>query len=301
MITDQDGRCKGVVDTEGQRLNTKWLVMEASFASEKLLPKNQPKRFTSRGVFITDRSILPSDSEHITLLSFPPGTNQSVPTSVFELAPMSMACPQGLYVVQVVAEGVTTPEADIKPVTDILFQPRNEEEHLDGDDRPVVLWDLYFEQLDTAGSDLGSRAPDNVFIVPGPVNELDFECCIREARRIFDLICPGEEFLPKAPNPEDIIWGDEGQERQEGGGFSEGDVEDAECDKTEPVVPPGPACEPEASAGHTECENSSLTSNQGQSSVTEPVTPELEGPVAPSAPDAPPVTELDPTRTSVES
>jgi len=25
---------------------------------------------------------------------------------------------------------------------------------------------------------------------------------------VFEKICPGEEFLPKAPNPEDIIFDD---------------------------------------------------------------------------------------------
>jgi len=29
-----------------------------------------------------------------------------------------------------------------------------------------------------------------------------------QAKKSFDIICPGEEFLPKAPNPEDIIYDD---------------------------------------------------------------------------------------------
>lgn len=29
-----------------------------------------------------------------------------------------------------------------------------------------------------------------------------------QAKAVFNQICPGEEFLPKAPNPEDIIFDD---------------------------------------------------------------------------------------------
>ena len=29
-----------------------------------------------------------------------------------------------------------------------------------------------------------------------------------QAKKVFETICPGEEFLPKAPNPEDIIYDD---------------------------------------------------------------------------------------------
>jgi hypothetical protein len=31
---------------------------------------------------------------------------------------------------------------------------------------------------------------------------------LHQARQSFEKICPGEEFLPKAPNPEDIIFDD---------------------------------------------------------------------------------------------
>ena len=36
---------------------------------------------------------------------------------------------------------------------------------------------------------------------------------------VFDSICPGEEFLPKAPNPEDIIFDDGATAPNDGSGF----------------------------------------------------------------------------------
>ena len=39
-----------------------------------------------------------------------------------------------------------------------------------------------------------------------------------QAKRVFEKMCPGEEFLPKAPNPEDIIYddGETGDEKESG-------------------------------------------------------------------------------------
>lgn len=43
----------------------------------------------------------------------------------------------------------------------------------------------------------------------GPMYELDFDESISRARAIFKDIYPDEEFLPRAPDPEEIIIGDE--------------------------------------------------------------------------------------------
>jgi len=42
---------------------------------------------------------------------------------------------------------------------------------------------------------------------------------------VFEEICPGEEFLPKAPNPEDIIYDDDGSVGA--AGFAADDTEDS--------------------------------------------------------------------------
>jgi hypothetical protein len=62
---------------------------------------------------------------------------------------------------------------------------------------------------------------------------------------MFDKVCPEEEFLPKAPNPEDIIFeGGEGQSQDAGfgeqgdgaggekteGGVLEAEIKDGACD-----------------------------------------------------------------------
>jgi hypothetical protein len=43
----------------------------------------------------------------------------------------------------------------------------------------------------------------------GPFIELDYDESIRQSRLLYEKIYPGDEFLPKAPEPEEIIIGDE--------------------------------------------------------------------------------------------
>jgi Rab proteins geranylgeranyltransferase component A len=52
----------------------------------------------------------------------------------------------------------------------------------------------------------------NLFLTSGPVFELDFDTTIERASKLVNLLFPGEEFLPRAPDPEEIIIGgdDEG-------------------------------------------------------------------------------------------
>lgn len=35
---------------------------------------------------------------------------------------------------------------------------------------------------------------------------MGYDAAVAEAQRVFRLMCPTEEFLPAAPNPEDIVF-----------------------------------------------------------------------------------------------
>lgn len=52
-------------------------------------------------------------------------------------------------------------------------------------------------------SDGENRA--NVHIACGPFFELDYDESIRQAKLMFNEIYPNDEFLPRAPDPEEII------------------------------------------------------------------------------------------------
>ena len=74
--------------------------------------------------------------------------------------------------------------------------------------KPNVLWSLRFNHLDTSEVTVRSEsAPSNFLVTPGPGAVLDYDAAVAKARELFQLIAPdrsAEEFLPPAPNPEDI-------------------------------------------------------------------------------------------------
>ena len=63
-------RCVSIIDTEGQRLNAKWLIAEASYMCSSLLLESTDK-YTSRAILLTDKSQNADSQENITLLSYP--------------------------------------------------------------------------------------------------------------------------------------------------------------------------------------------------------------------------------------
>lgn len=88
-----DDTFKGVA-TGKQRITSEFLVMGAEKASPEFV-KQPPQSYISRAIFITDKSVMVSDKEHLTLLLYPPdeGHNSCV---VIELGTLTGTCPKGL-------------------------------------------------------------------------------------------------------------------------------------------------------------------------------------------------------------
>lgn len=77
-----------------QRIKADHIVMSIEKAPEKFV-KTVPKKYISRAVFITDRSILDSEKEHLTLLLYPPQDGKYSVT-VIELGTLTGTCPKNL-------------------------------------------------------------------------------------------------------------------------------------------------------------------------------------------------------------
>ncbi len=79
-------------------------------------------------------------------------------------------------------------------------------------DNNAPLWELSFD-VDVVLED--EERSTNVFCCSGPRFELDYDASVAEARRVFGRMYPGEEFLPRAPEPDEIIVGGGDDERHE--------------------------------------------------------------------------------------
>lgn len=90
-----------------------------------------------------------------------------------------------------------SPAQDIQPFEQQLFNDTNEK---------TILWTMYFHipQCMKCQHNLDA-ASGNVHIACGPIFELDYDETIRRAKKMFHEIYRDEEFLPRAPDPEEII------------------------------------------------------------------------------------------------
>lgn len=90
------------------------------------------------------------------------------------------------------------PKSDIEPYEQLLFAD-NEDEH-------DVLWSMYFNIPSCRQCIDSVKLPANSFVACGPYFELDYDESIRSAKKLFTQIYgTDEEFLPRAPDPEEII------------------------------------------------------------------------------------------------
>ncbi|KAK7865799.1 hypothetical protein R5R35_001264 [Gryllus longicercus] len=252
IIIDANGeKCIGIMSGQ-QHLETANLVMGVGYAPPDFV-KTAPSGGLSRGIFVTDRSILPSDKESLTLLQFPPLDGAREPVTVIEVGHTTNACPKGLYVVHMTCKQQTTAHEDLKAVVEHLLhvefsdgtvaridtdikstqtahQEGSSAENPEGADasgerpaalKPQVLWSLFFNCPETSQCDFSADVPSNVFLCSGPDLDLDFEFSVKQAKEIFTKMYPESEFLPRAPDPEEIVLegeegSGEGAEQKEG-------------------------------------------------------------------------------------
>lgn len=198
IVMGSDARAVGV-RTENQSLNSSFIVVEDS-----LIPKATIKSCVSRAILITDKSLIPGNDQ-VTLINYPP-INGMEPVRILELSPSSMACPRGLYVVHFITRHKISPAEDLKSVIETLYRGGDEPEQENEVSRPNILWSLHFSMNEY---EVGSGIlPPNVFSSPGPNASMDFDEYVIEAKRIFTAIFPNEEFLPKVPDPDDLVLED---------------------------------------------------------------------------------------------
>jgi hypothetical protein len=59
------------------------------------------------------------------------------------------------------------------------------------------------------GCNISATQKGPIYKCPEPFMELDYDESIRQTKLLYENMYPGDEFLPKAPEPEEIVIGDE--------------------------------------------------------------------------------------------
>ena len=198
VVSDKDSTAKAVF-TNGQRISCSKLVLPKS-----ICPKDLKINDTAHAVIIRremallSESILPHDKEQLTFLTIPPqDPEQSSYAYVQEVGFGAAACPRGMYCLQ-----ITKKEESTVNIRDEIVG-----------DKSKLLWSLTFDLKTHESTDeKGQRKLKNLFCCNGPQFELDYDLSIAHARKLFGEMFEGEDFLPRAPEPEEIILGGDASE-----------------------------------------------------------------------------------------
>lgn len=98
---------------------------------------------------------------------------------------------------------------DLETFVDSFFSVEFNESSEDNP-KPTILFSSFFEiPSSSKGVDASEAQSGPIYTCSGPFLELDYDESIRQTKLLYEKMYPGEEFLPKAPEPEEIIIGDE--------------------------------------------------------------------------------------------
>ena len=73
-----------------------------------------------------------------------------------------------------------------------------------------LIYSISWQQEEQITSNC-STTLSNTFLAAGPRHELDLTLAIEAARSVHKKLYPEEDFLPRAPDPEEILIGGEGE------------------------------------------------------------------------------------------
>ncbi|XP_051733482.1 rab proteins geranylgeranyltransferase component A 1 [Ctenopharyngodon idella] len=236
VVDKASNKVKAVIDTRGQKISCSHFVVEDSYIRDEQR-QSTAYRQISRAVLITDRSVLPSESDQqISLVTIRPLESSAPVVRMVELCSSSMTCMPGTYLVHLTCSSSGMAQEDLAPVVSQLFHvpaiPGEEpSEGAEERSKPTVLWVMYFNMRDTSALDSSSYSlPSNVHVCTGPDSSLGSDYSIKLAESVFHHLLPDEDFCPPAPNPEDIIYDGDGPQA-EGPGFDESN--NTETDKSQ--------------------------------------------------------------------
>jgi Rab proteins geranylgeranyltransferase component A len=98
-------------------------------------------------------------------------------------------------------------EKDFQPFIETFFKDSKDSED---ESKPTILFTSFFEVPSSAKCENAAENQEGpIYTCSGPFMELDYDESIRQTILLYGKMYLGDEFLPKAPEPEEIIIGDE--------------------------------------------------------------------------------------------
>lgn len=157
----------------------------------------------SRAILITKKSIVPNSDNLTSFMRIPPSDKNANFVYLLEFNSSMMVCPPDISIVYLWTKASSPPEGETDAKLDLFPTV----ERIFGNDiSESIVWSFYYHQL--CGSEyepVDTTGSNGLHITSPPSNDIDYEHNIKEAELIFSRMCPDQEFLPRAPDPDEII------------------------------------------------------------------------------------------------
>lgn len=205
------------LQVDGHILDTKHMVVSSGSLPAGVAPSNCLVEGQHRcgnlvrGVYITSTPIGNEEQNSggggVNVIRLIDSTDSSRGAILLQLSHYSGTCPKGLYIIHITAEAVSNdPEADLEPFAKQIF-------NADIQGSPKLLFAAYFIikrcKICKQDENVSVNRVSRLLSTCGPFFEIDYDSSIQNAKGVFETIYPNEQFLPRAPDPEEIIIGDE--------------------------------------------------------------------------------------------
>lgn len=184
--------------TEFQVTSDSLILDYANAKSLKLVDPSTKRLRLSRAILITKESIISNEEKYTSLMRIPPGNyNDRYEIYLLELNYSLLVCPPEYNIVYIwTRSDKEDPESDLEPIINKLFGEKSQD----------IVWKVLFSQLvDPQECNLLCNDIDNLHLTSSPSDNIDYADCINEAERIFKSLCPDQDFLPRAPDPWELI------------------------------------------------------------------------------------------------
>lgn len=188
-----------IFTADNQEIKTRKLIFGSSKIPDDLLTVgSRGDRLCgsiSRGVFLVDKPLgseeLNAGGGGVNFLKLP---GKHGGAFILQLSHYSGTCPKGLYLIHITTKSLTNPLEDLKDYVEKLFSLNHQ-----------PLYTAYFT-LPSCNSCQGKvLSSENMFECCGNFFGLDYDESIENAEVVFKKLYPEEEFLPRAPDPEEIV------------------------------------------------------------------------------------------------
>lgn len=187
-FVDENNQVKAV-RSQGETFRASHVVINQDFVTKEA----EDIDHISRAIVIFKQESPIDEPGAGTLLRVPPGNGRPAVT-VLEQGAGMMVCPKNLMVAHFTCRRVQSAKEDLQTLVEKIYPSS----------RRVCTF--YFNMIDnTRQSYPITRDVSNLYLMSTPGIHLDYDVYIEQAEQVFQEMYPDEEFLPRAPDPDEII------------------------------------------------------------------------------------------------